>query len=98
MHKAYRGEPCLGGDRARPGPANPDAIGSDGHLAHQADQIPVRVSATRGTLARAGVTPRDRPPGPFRSTAANLPRPPHTIAGTSLVGVGCQALGERDHV
>jgi hypothetical protein len=43
MHKAYRGEPCLGGDRARPGPANPGAIGRDGHLPHKADQISVRV-------------------------------------------------------
>jgi hypothetical protein len=32
MHTAYRGEPCLGGDRDGASAANPDAGGGDGHL------------------------------------------------------------------
>ena len=43
MHRAYRGEPCPGGDCDRVSAANPDAGGGDGHLPHKTDQVSARV-------------------------------------------------------
>lgn len=48
MHRAYPGRPCPGGGRDLLSPANPDAVGVDGHLHHE-----MRPGLSTGALDRA---------------------------------------------